>query len=131
MVSTILLFSPYFESRAASRGSSLSSAMTAKSRAFLPTASSPDYRNLDAASGHAQQPPRRPNLKKLAVGASLALATIGLLYKPAFSHYQRIYQHSCSKALTVEERAHKILSTTPLIGTLVQPFHSISYPALG
>ncbi|KAK1237593.1 hypothetical protein MKX07_006721 [Trichoderma sp. CBMAI-0711] len=89
--------------------------MTFKSHAILPTAGSPDYRDPSAANGHAQQPPRRPNLKKLALGASLALATIGLLYKPAFSHYQRISQYSCSKTLTVEERAHKILSTTPLI----------------
>jgi membrane dipeptidase len=93
--------------------------MTAKSHAILPTAGSPDYRNPSAANSHAQQPPHRPNLKKLALGASLALATIGLLYKPAFSHYQRISQHSCSKTLTVEERAHKILSTTPLIGKLM------------
>ena len=92
--------------------------MTAKSHAILPTAGDPDYRHLSAANGHAQQPPRRPNFRKLALCVSLALATVGLLYKPAFGHYQRIYQHSCSKTLSVEERAHKILSATPLIGNL-------------
>lgn len=103
--------------------------MTAKSQAILPTAGSPDYRSLNAASGHAQQPPRRPNLKKLAAGVSLALATIGLLYKPALGHYQRVYQHSCSKTLTVDERAHKILSATPLIGN--STINSVNRPALG
>ncbi|KAL7949202.1 membrane dipeptidase domain-containing protein [Trichoderma barbatum] len=81
------------------------SQMAAKSHTILPTAG--------RAGRHEQ--PRKPNLKKLAAGISLALATIGLLHKPALNHYQRIHNHSCSKSLSVEERAHKVLSGTPLI----------------
>ncbi|UKZ83630.1 hypothetical protein TrVFT333_011439 [Trichoderma virens FT-333] len=80
--------------------------MAAKSYSILPTAER---------ANHHHQRPRRPNLKKLAAGFSLALATVSLLYKPAINHYERIYRQYHSKTHSVEERAHTILSTTPLI----------------
>lgn len=80
--------------------------MAAKSYTILPTAEKAGY----------YQKPRRPNYKKLAAGIALVIASIGLLYKPAISHYERIYQQSHSKTHSVEERARTILSTTPLIG---------------
>lgn len=87
--------------------------MDAKSYSILPMSSWADYRDPAASPGQ----PRKPNIKKLAVGVSLALATITLLYKPAFNHYQRIYDQACSsKTHSVEERANRVLSTTPLIG---------------
>lgn len=58
---------------------------------------------------------RKPNIKRIAVAISLVLGTIGMLYKPAFQHYQRI-AHDCSKALSVDKRAQKVLTTSPLIG---------------
>jgi membrane dipeptidase len=58
---------------------------------------------------------RKPNYKRLAVAVSLVLGTIGMLYKPAFQHYQRI-AHDCSKTLSVDQRAQRVLTTTPLIG---------------
>ncbi|UKZ94170.1 uncharacterized protein TrAFT101_009050 [Trichoderma asperellum] len=58
--------------------------------------------------------PRKPNIKRIAVAISLVLGTIGMLYKPAFQHYQRI-AHDCSKALSVDKRAQKVLTTSPLI----------------
>ena len=80
--------------------------MAAKSYSILPTT---------AGQGYFQQP-RKPNYKKLAAGISLVIATLGLLYNPAISHYQRIFEQSHSKTHSVEERARRILSTTPLIG---------------
>ncbi|KAK0758705.1 hypothetical protein N5P37_009104 [Trichoderma harzianum] len=79
--------------------------MAAKSYTILPTAERAGY----------YQKSRRPNYKKLAAGIALVIASIGLLYKPAISHYERIYQQSHSKTHSVEERARTILSTTPLI----------------
>ncbi|KAL7928606.1 membrane dipeptidase domain-containing protein [Trichoderma chlorosporum] len=79
--------------------------MPAKSHSILPTAARQDR----------YQQPRKPNYKKLAAGISLAIATLGLLYNPAVHHYERIFQQSCSNALSVEKRAHRILSATPLI----------------
>lgn len=58
---------------------------------------------------------RKPNIKGIAVGIALALGTIGMLYKPAFRHYERI-AHDCSKTLSVDKRAQRVLTTTPLIG---------------
>ncbi|KAL7797444.1 membrane dipeptidase domain-containing protein [Trichoderma ceciliae] len=83
--------------------------MATKSYMILPTA------GKDGLNETIHGQPRKPNLKKLLVGVSLALGTIGLLYKPAFHHYQRISHYACSKTLSVEERAQKILSATPLI----------------
>lgn len=81
-----------------------------KSYTVLPTADRDGY--YEPSYGQA----RKPNLKRLAVVVSAALATIGLLYKPAISHYQRIAHSPCSRPIPVEKRAHRILSTTPLIG---------------
>lgn len=61
--------------------------------------------------------PRKPNIKRIAVGISLVLGTIGMLYKPAFQHYQRI-AHDCSKTLSIDKRAQKVLTTSPLIGKI-------------
>ncbi|RFU73462.1 membrane dipeptidase [Trichoderma arundinaceum] len=83
--------------------------ITAKSYMILPTAGKDGY--YEPSYGQ----PRKPNLKRIAVVVSLALGTIGLLYKPALNHYQRISHHACSQGISFESRAHKILSGTPLI----------------
>lgn len=75
----------------------------------LPMSGADDY------YGRVHGEPRKPNFKRIAVALSLALGTIGMLYKPAFQHYQRI-ANDCSKTLTVDKRAQRVLTTTPLIG---------------
>lgn len=82
---------------------------TGKSYMDLPTSGG------DASYERMHGEPRKPNLKRLAVGVALVLGTIGMLYKPAFQHYQRI-AHDCSKTLSVDKRAQRVLVTTPLIG---------------
>jgi membrane dipeptidase len=84
--------------------------ISSKSYMDLPTAGRDTYYESIDGQQH------KLNLKRLAVGVSLALGTSGLLYKPAIQHYQRLAHDACSKTLSVDQRAQRILSTTPLIG---------------
>lgn len=61
--------------------------------------------------------PRSPRVspRKLIASVFLFLITISMLHKPLSHCYHRAHGHFCRK-LSVEQRARKVLSTTPLIG---------------
>lgn len=55
--------------------------------------------------------------RKLIASIFLFLASISLLHKPMRHCYHRAHEHFCPYSkLSVEQRARKVLSTTPLIG---------------
>lgn len=65
--------------------------------------------------------PRTPKIspRRLIITILLSLFTLSLLQKPLTHCYHRMSQHFCNQShLSVEDRARKVLSSTPLIGKM-------------
>ena len=59
---------------------------------------------------------RKVSPKRVVLGSLMCLAGLAMLQKP-MTHCYRKVEHMCHRPRTFEERAHKILSQSPLIGT--------------
>lgn len=63
--------------------------------------------------------PRSPKIspRRLIAAIFITLITLNLLQRPLTHCFHRMSQHFCHQShLSVEDRAHKVLSSTPLIG---------------
>ena len=58
---------------------------------------------------------RKVSPKRIVLGSLMCLAGLAMLQKP-MTHCYRKVEHMCHRPRTFEERAHKILTESPLIG---------------